>query len=121
MSNEIIQVNKNELTDELKLKEALEKNDVVSIWENCDDYEKLSQTTIKTMQHINDEQVREFTQKLTQTNEKILNLTLQGAKKHHEKQTEKSKKLFRNQLITYSILSFFAGVITTLLWIKFIS
>lgn len=108
MADELI---KKENSDEIKLKEAIENNDVVGIWQECDDFNKLSETTIKTMQHINDEQVREFTQKLTQTNEKILTLTFEGVKKHHEKQNQKREKIFKNQLITYTILAFLAGVV----------
>ncbi|WP_069632020.1 hypothetical protein [Campylobacter pinnipediorum] len=119
MSNEVVSLQNNELQDDaIKLKQAIENNDLVEIWQESNDYEKLAETTIKTMQYINNEQVKEFTEKLTKTNEKIMNLTFEGVKKHHEKQIEKTKRIHKNQLITYSAISFFVGIIATIVCIK---
>ena len=44
------------------------------------------------MRYINDEQIKSFADALNQTNEKILNLTFEGVKKHHEKKFEQIRK-----------------------------
>lgn len=122
MSSEVVvATNKNEVVEPetIKLKEAIENNDLVAIWENSEEYEKLAETTVKTMQYINDEQIKEFTKKLTETNEKILNLTFEGVKKHNDKKTEKIKHLHKNQLITYTILAFLAGIFVTVMFNHF--
>lgn len=81
-------VENSELKETLELKEHIENNTVVEIWENSQDFERLASTTVKTMRYVNEEQVREFAQGLNQMNEKILSLTFEGVKKHYEKQSE---------------------------------
>lgn len=81
-------VEQSELKEMIELKERIENNTVVEFWENSQDFERLANTTVKTMRYVNEEQVREFAQGLNQMNEKILNLTFEGVKKHYEKQSE---------------------------------
>jgi len=85
-------VEQNELKETLELKERIENNTVVELWENSEDYERLANATRKTMRYINDEQIKSFADALNQTNEKILNLTFEGVKKHHEKKFEQIRK-----------------------------
>ncbi|CAD7286674.1 hypothetical protein LMG7974_00027 [Campylobacter majalis] len=122
MSTEITkQDKKNTDLETLDLRSAIENNDIVGIWENSEDYEKLAQTTVKTMQYINDEQIKEFTKQLTQTNEKILNMTFEGVAKHHEKKLEKALGAHKRQLIAYTILSFFIGIFAGFLILKYLA
>ena len=99
-------VEQNELKETLELKERIENNTVVELWENSEDYERLANATRKTMRYINDEQIKSFADALNQTNEKILNLTFEGVKKHHEKKFEQIRK---KQKI-YVASAFAAGV-----------
>lgn len=42
-------VEQNELKETLELKERIENNTVVELWENSEDYERLANATRKTM------------------------------------------------------------------------
>ena len=53
-------VEQNELKETLELKERIENNTVVELWENSEDYERLANATRKTMRYINDEQIKSF-------------------------------------------------------------
>lgn len=110
-------VEQNELKETLELKERIENNTVVELWENSEDYERLANATRKTMCYINDEQIKSFADALNQTNEKILNLTFEGVKKHHEKKFEQNRK---KQKI-YVASAFAGGVLIGALavWIAF--
>ena len=86
-------VEQNELKETLELKERIENDTVVELWENSEDYERLANATRKTMRYINDEQIKSFADALNQTNEKILNLTFEGVKKQFE-QIRKKQKIY---------------------------
>ncbi|QKG28985.1 MULTISPECIES: hypothetical protein [unclassified Campylobacter] len=81
-------IEQTELKEMIEFKERIENNTVVEFWENSEDFERLANTTVKTMRYVNEEQIREFAQGINQMNEKILNLTFEGVKKHYEKQHE---------------------------------
>lgn len=81
-----------ELKEMIEFKERIDNNTVVEFWENSEDFERLSNTTVKTMRYVNEEQIREFANNISQMNEKILNLTFEGVKKHYEKQSEGASK-----------------------------
>lgn len=86
--------------DEIKeLKERIKNNKVVEYWENSDDFERLANTTVKTMKYVNDEQLKEFAKELNNMNEKILNLTFEGVKKHYEKQNDNLNNKRKLQLL----------------------
>lgn len=85
-------VDQPELKEMIEFKERIENNTVVEFWENSDDFEKLADTTVKTMRYVNEEQVREFADGLNQMNAKILNLTFEGVKKRQEKEIAKLGK-----------------------------
>ena len=115
-------VEQNELKETLELKERIENNTVVELWENSEDYERLANATRKTMRYINDEQIKSFADALNQTNEKILNLTFEGVKKHHEKKFEQIRKKQKNYVAL--ALAFVVGVLIGALamaWIVFMA
>ena len=115
-------VEQNELKETLELKERIENDTVVELWENSEDYERLANATRKTMRYINDEQIKSFAEKLNQTNEKILNLTFEGVKKHHEKKFEQIRKKQKNYVAL--ALAFVVGVFIGALamaWIVFMA
>ena len=90
---------------------------MVELWENSEDYERLANATRKTMRYINDEQIKSFADALNETNEKILNLTFEGVKKHHEKKFE---QIIKKQKI-YVASAFAGGVLIGALavWVAF--
>ena len=106
-----------QLVEQNELKERIENNTVVELWENSEDYERLANATRKTMRYINDEQIKSFADALNQTNEKILNLTFEGVKKHHEKKFEQIRK--RQKL--YVASAFAGGVLVGAIgvWLAF--
>ncbi|MDO5046437.1 hypothetical protein [Campylobacter sp.] len=107
-------VENSELQETLELKEHIENNTVVEIWENSKDFERLANTTVKTMRYVNEEQVREFTQGLNKMNEKILSLTFEGVKKHYEKQSQGLNKKHKINLAC----AFAVGVVVGAILVK---
>ena len=110
-------VEQNELKETLELKERIENNTVVELWENSEDYERLASATRKTMRYINDEQIKSFADALNQTNEKILNLTFEGVKKHHEKKFEQIRKKQKLYVASAFAGGFLIGALAV--WIAF--
>lgn len=104
-------VSNSELKETLELKEHIENNTVVEIWEKSDDFEKLANTTVKTMRYVNEEQIREFANAINQTNEKILNLTFEGVKKHHEKRFGDIEKKYKTHLAFAFVGGFCLGAV----------
>ncbi|MCD8212669.1 MAG: hypothetical protein LUC34_01200 [Campylobacter sp.] len=103
MSTEIVSADK----ETTEIKERLQNNTLAEYWENADDFERLSDATIKTMRYINDEQIAQFAKSLNQTNEKILSSTFEGVKRRHKKELDDIGKKYKIRIV----LIFFIGVI----------
>ncbi|QCD52944.1 hypothetical protein [Campylobacter sp. RM16192] len=100
-----------ELKEMIEFKERIENNTVVEFWENSEDFERLANTTVKTMRYVNEEQLREFAQGLNQMNEKILNLTFEGVKKHYEKQSEGASKKQKINITCAFVIGLVVGAV----------
>lgn len=92
------------------LSASMQKGDIAGIWENCEDYERLSQATISTMKHLNDEHMRIMLEQLNSNNEAMLKATFDGVKRHHEKKLNKIIRKYKNRAGIAAALAFIAGV-----------
>lgn len=84
--------------------------DIAGIWEHCEDFEKLSEATIKTVQHLNEEHIRRMSEQLNAHNEQMLNATFEGVKRHHKKQVAKLERRYKQRAAIAAAVAFIAGV-----------
>ncbi|BCX79056.1 hypothetical protein [Campylobacter sp. 19-13652] len=96
--------------DATELSKHVIQGDIAGIWEHCEDFEKLSEATIKTVAHLNEEHIKRMAQQLNANNEKMLNATFEGVKRHHKKQVEKLQKRYKQRMIMASLAAFMAGL-----------
>ena len=89
---------------------SMQKGDIAGIWENCEDYERLSEATISTIKHLNDEHMRIMLEQLNSNNEAMLKATFDGVKRHHEKKINKLVRKYKNRTGIAAALAFIAGV-----------
>lgn len=105
------------ITDIDTLKQSLENGDIVGVWENCDDFEKLAQSTIKTVQYVNEEKIRRLAEEINQSNNQMLNMTFEGVKKHHERKILNLKKQQKTKIVISVIVGFLMGFgIAWIIW-----
>lgn len=119
--SEIISLNKDEANkfasfveiageDASALSKHVMEGDIAGIWEHCDDFEKLSEATIKTVAHLNEEHIKRMAQQLNANNEKMLNATFEGVKRHHKKKIQKMQKHYKQRIIMASVAAFMCGL-----------
>lgn len=77
--------------DATELSKHVIQGDIAGIWEHCEDFEKLSEATIKTVAHLNEEHIKRMAQQLNANNEKMLNATFEGVKRHHKSRLKSCK------------------------------
>lgn len=111
MGSDIVKPNEKEL----EIKDRIENNTLVEYWQSESDFEKLADATIKTMQFINEEQIKELMLSINKNNEKVLSMTFEGVKKRHENELRSIKQKNKWQLI----MSFLAGLAIGILVVVF--
>jgi len=99
-----------EISEIAKYSEVLEQGDVVRLWEECEDYDKLAQTTLDTMNFIAEERLKQLMLQTRETNEKIMKMTFAGVQKHYEKKTAGLEAKYQRWIAIWAIGALVAGV-----------
>lgn len=93
-----------------ELAKSVANGDIAGIWEHCEDFEKLSSATIKTVQMLNEEHIRKMAAELNANNEKMLNATFEGVKRHHERKIASIQRRYRQIAAIWTAVGVMVGI-----------